>query len=249
MTVADWTESVEAAFERVPFLTDREQALLRRSLNRRHVALAQDLGVPPVERRDSLVAAATAGGLVRVDRANPYYVAGSGGYSVPYLTPDAAASLDSLGARFHALLDAAGLPRYRLVVTSILRSVEDQAALRGRNANAAAGHSSHEYGTTYDVHYSRFAYAEPGPLAPPPPPEALPAFVEVWLREEADREVEQAFARFGTEYPSRLQALLGRALIALEDEGVLVTVMERRQPVFHTTVARRLAETDAPERR
>jgi hypothetical protein len=249
LAVAAWVASVEAAFERVPLLTPREEVLLRRSLNRRHVALGQELGVPPVPGRDSLERVSVARGLVAVDRANPWYVAGRGGASIPYLTPDAAASLDSLGARFHTLLDAAGLPRYRLVVTSLLRSAEDQAALRQRNANAAAGTSSHEHGTTYDLHYRRFALADASLLTPPPPPERIPGFVEGWLREEAEGETHAAFARFAVEYPSRLQALLGRALIALEDEGVLVTVMERGQPVFHITVARRLTETGAAEAR
>jgi hypothetical protein len=249
LAVAAWVASVEAAFERVPLLTAGEEALLRRSLNRRHVALARELGVPPVPGRDSLERVSLARGLVAVDRPSPWHVTGGGGASIPYLTPDAAASLDSLGTRFHALLDAAGLPRYRLVVTSLLRSTEDQAALRRRNANAAAGASSHEYGTTYDVHYRLFAFGDAGLLAPPAPPERLPGFVEAGLREGAARETREAFARFAEAYPSRLQALLGRALIALEDAGVLVTVMERGQPVFHTTAARRLAETGAAEAR
>ena len=42
-------------------------------------------------------------------------------------------------------------------------------------------------------------------------------------------------------YRSRLLSLLGQTIIELEDEGRLLTVMERRQPVFHTTVAQRLA--------
>jgi hypothetical protein len=48
-------------------------------------------------------------------------------------------------------------------------------------------------------------------------------------------------ARLAAEYPSRLDALLGRALVGLEDAGVLVVVRERNQAVYHVTVARRLA--------
>lgn len=243
LEVDAWFEAVEARFTAVPLLSEREQVLLRRSLNARHVALAQDLGVPPVEARDDLVAESRARGLVRVDAPSPYYAAGPTRYSVPYLTPSAAASLDSLGARFHARLDAAGLPHYRFFVTSVLRSTEDQAALQGRNVNAARGHSSHEYATTYDVHYRRFASGSVGRLAPPAPPERVPGFVRAWMRAYAEEQTAEALTRFAAEYPSRLGALLGRALIALEDSGVLVTVMERRQPVFHTTIARELAET------
>src|SRR5690606_31246869 len=207
LEVDAWFEAVEARFTAVPLLSEREQALLRRSLNARHVALAQDLGVPPVEARDDLVAESRARGLVRVDAPSPY--------SVPYLTPSAAASLDSLGARFHARLDAAGLPHYRFFVTSVLRSTEDQAALQGRNVNAARGHSSHEYATTYDVHYRRFASGSAGRLAPPMPPERVPGFVRAWMRAYAEEQTAEALARFAAEYPSRLGALLGRTLIAL----------------------------------
>jgi hypothetical protein len=249
LVVDAWIEGVEEAFERVPLLSAEEEAMLRRALNRRHVALAQDLGIPPVASRDSLALVAQERGLVSVGSPSPYYVAGEARYSIARLTPDAAASLDSLGARFHALLDAAGLPRFRLVVTSVLRSTEDQAALQGRNVNAARGRSSHEYGTTYDVHYRRFAYGDAGRLAPPLPPDNLPGFLRRGLHLRARTAADDAFAALAADYPSRLQALLGRALIGLEDEGVLVTLMERRQTVFHTTVARRLADTGAAKAR
>lgn len=42
-------------------------------------------------------------------------------------------------------------------------------------------------------------------------------------------------------YDERFEAVLGRALIELEDEGVLLALREVRQPCFHVTVARRLA--------
>ena len=230
------------AFEAVPVLTEREEAQLRRSLNRVHVAHAQALGTEPVETRLALEQEAIRRALPRIDGSHPYAVAGSARYSIPVLTPDGAAMLDSIGTRFHAALDSAGLPRYRFTVTSALRSAEDQAALRGVNANAARGRSSHEYGTTVDISYRRFAFTGLGALAIPEPALSLPTFLDRLLMERARQRMEQAFDRAAATQAVRLQALLGRTLIALEDEGVLVTLMERRQPVFHTTVARALAE-------
>lgn len=237
-TVDAFVTDHEDHFLAVPLLSEAEQAQLRRSLNRTHVRLAEALGTEPIAGRDSLAAAAQRRGLVSIAGASPYYTAGRGTYSVPYLVPAAAAMLDTVGVRFHAALDSAGLPRYRFVVTSPLRSSEDQAALRGVNANAAAGHSSHEYGTTVDLTYRRYGFAGLGTLDVPAPKDRLPAFVRRGLIARGERQAREAFAGFAERYRSRLQALLGRALIALEDEGVLVALMERRQPVFHITVAR-----------
>lgn len=241
--VADWLASFEDRFEAIPLLTEEEKRLLRRSRNARHVALAESLGTPPIAAKDSLRAVAEARGLVSVAGPNAYAEMAEATYSIPLLTPSAAASLDSIGARFHDRLREAGLPLYRVVATSLLRSTEDQTALRGRNVNAAAGHSSHEYGTTYDLHYRRFAYGGAGALAPPAPPDQLLDLGEASMRAAAEAMTAEAFAGYAEDYPSRLAALLGRVLIALEDEGVVVTVMERRQPVYHTTVAADLAGT------
>ena len=235
------TERV-AAFDTVPVLTEREETALRRSLNRVHVAHAQTLGTEPVDTRLELEQEAIRRALPRIDASHPYAVAGPARYSIPVLTPDGAAMLDSIGTRFHAALDSVGLPHYRLTVTSALRSAEDQAALRGINANAARGRSSHEYGTTVDISYQRYTFADLGTLAIPEPALSLPAFLDRLLMARARQRAWQVFDHAAATQSARLQALLGRTLIELEDEGVLVTVMERRQPVFHTTVARALTE-------
>ena len=53
---------------------------------------------------------------------------------------------------------------------------------------------------------------------------------------------EQLWAeRAAVRHADALEAELGRALIDLEDEGVLLALREVRQPCFHVTVARRLA--------
>ena len=241
--------AAEAAFERIPLLTDDEIALLRRSRNARHVSTAQALGVEPPRTRaeaDSLVGALD---LVRVET-NALYTVLPARRSVPYLTPSAAASLDSIAVRFRARLAAEGLPPFRFAVSSGWRTAEDQAALRGVNANAAAGRSSHEYATTYDITYNPTRYS-PAPDALPPPPRVdprVPGFLRGTVRAGVVAEQRAALDRLAADYPSRLTAALGRALIDLEDAGVLVTVRERRQPVYHTTVARPLvgggAETD-----
>ena len=237
-----YVADAERAFESIPLLTDAEKAALRRSKNPRHVALAQALGVDPPETRAEADRLVETGALVRIETDTLYAVLPMT-VSLPYLTPSAAAALDSIAVRFRQRLADAGLPPFRFSVSSGLRSAEDQAALRGGNVNAAAGRSSHEYATTYDLSYNPTRYS-PAPDALPPPPrvdDRVPAFLRARARAMLVQEQVDALDQLAADYPSRLTAVLGRVLIELEDEGVLAVVRERRQPVYHVTVARRLA--------
>lgn len=238
-----WESEAEAAFESVELLSDDEIATLRRSRNARHIELAQELGIGPPDTRAEADSLARLYGLAAIETDSLYTVL-PGQYSLPLLTPSAAASLDSIAVRFRDRLSARGLPPFRFAVSSVWRTGADQAALRGVNANAAANRSSHEYGTTYDITYNptRFS-AAPDALRPPPVVDArVPGFLHPMIQERMTEAERRALDRLAADYPSRLTALLGRALVELEDEGVLVVVRERRQPVYHVTLARRLAE-------
>ena len=219
------------AFRAVPLLTDDELALLRRSLNARHVALGESLGVAPA---DSL--GGPAHGLVRVDTV-AFAVVLDGTHSDPLLTPDAARALKRVAAAFRDRLSRAGLPPYRIVATSLFRSAASQAALRRVNTNAAAGRSSHEFGTTFDLSYRRF---EPELAAVYVSPR-VPEFLRETVAWRSRARLVAAHARLAATYPARLDALLGRALIGLEDDGALVALRERNQTVYHVTAARRAA--------
>ncbi len=224
----------EARYLQVPLLSDRQRGLLRRSRNALHVETARRLGVASVAARRDVLGRAAEAGLIRLGD-SPYYWVGNLTYSVPYVTPSAAAVLDSIGVRFQQKLAGYGLPPYQFFVSSVLRTQEDQAALRRVNVNAARSTSSHEFGTTFDLQFRRYRYAG-DPAA------------ELWepaypfLRAELTAGLDAFYRKTAETHASRLLALLGEALIELEDEGLLLTVMERRQPVFHTTVARRLVE-------
>jgi len=230
---------VEAYAERfgaIPLLTADEEAALRRSLNARHVERAQALGVAPPATRAARDRAADS--LVAIDTLRAFVVRRAR-YSAAAVTPSTAASLDSVAAAFGARTRAAGVPGARPTVTSVFRSDEDQAALRLFNTNAAPGTSSHEYATTYDLAYRRFE-----PVTPPAPPVPWSGRTPRWLRPLVEvmlaERWSEAVAGVAADYPSRYDALLGRALIALEDRGVVVVVREQSQPVYHVTLARRL---------
>ena len=224
----------EAAFVAVDSLNDREARLLRRSRNAAHVHAARRLGVSPVATDSAL---AFADGLIPLDGWSPYYAVRRGGKK---LSPDALAALDAIGERFKERLAKAGLPAFRYVVSSAFRTAEHQDRLRGVNANAARGTSSHEFGTTFDIAYRRYRAVSTG-AALHRVPMSLPAVVRVWLAAELD-DAERAWGeRAAVVHAGRLEAELGRALIDLENDGVLLTIREVRQPCYHVTVARRLA--------
>ena len=231
---ADYLEAQEARYLKIGLLTDRQRAQLRRSRNATHVETAQRLGIAPVALRADVLDHADEAGLVDVDVENPYYWVDDLTHSVPYATPDAAAVLDTIGVRFQQKLASFELPPYKFFVTSLLRTEEDQQKLRGVNVNAAQGTSSHEFGTTFDIQFRAYRYA-----GDPASELWEPAFP--FLKDEFAAELAAFYARMEESYRSRLLALLGETMIELEDEGKLITVMERRQPVFHTTVARRFA--------
>jgi len=170
------------------------------------------------------------GKLVSLGDSTEFWVLRKLTHSVPYVTPDARALLLEMGRRFHAKLDSAGLPRYRMKVTSALRSDATQAALRRTNRNASRTVSSHEFGTTIDVSYYRFAV--PARLAADSAKGGAP--VVPWEMESAMLE------KVGKDENLAIQALLGRSIAELREEGKLLVRMENGQTVWHFTVARRM---------
>lgn len=210
-------DSVRAAFRAAGGLGAREISELRRDVNAEQIAIARTLGVRASGAAE-ITRLVKAGRLVALGDSTPYWVLRKMEHSAPYVTPDARAMLVRLGRRFHARLDSLGLPRYRMKVTSALRTDESQTALRRINANASRTVSAHEFGTTVDVSHERFAV--------PAGAGAATAMLEA----------------VGKENSRPLQAELGRALAELRDSGALRVMMEDAQPVYHFTVARRTAE-------
>ena len=221
-------DSVAAAFRKVRVLRWREVWGLRRDVNAEQIAVAQRLGVR-AGGEAAIQRLVKQGKLVPLGDSTEHWVLRKMTHSVPYVTPDARALLVELGRRFHARCDSAGLPRFRMKVTSALRTDETQAELRKTNPNASQTVSAHEFGTTVDVSHERFAVPAPpaeGAAGPPSAPAA-------WEMEaEMLEEVVKVNGR-------PLQALLGRTLIEMRAEGALMVMMEDAQPVYHFTVARR----------
>ena len=220
-------DSVIDALRPVPLMTTAQEETLRRYGNAQHLVRARALGVRPANdaERDQLVAS---GRLVALSDTSQLYALDS---DDEYLVPAALALLENVGRRFQAELAERGLPAYRVIVSSTLRSAEGQAALRRTNPNAAAGTSTHEFGTTMDILYE--GYAAPLDL-PDAYVAAGSAEVASSLDVAARAMLEQAAARKSRE----LMAILGGVLRELQNEGAVYVTIERQQPVYHITVAR-----------
>lgn len=122
-------------------------------LNEKQLAVAQAVGVPPVEDREA--AEKMKKQLVEIAD-NDLYVVADLTHSIPYLIPSAADLLDRIGRNFQDSLSAKGLNPNKLVVSSVLRTEEDVRKLRsGGNINATEN-STHRYGTTFDLSYWRY---------------------------------------------------------------------------------------------
>ena len=224
--VAARGDSVRAAFARARPLGAREVAELRQDVNAEQIATARSLGMR-VSGEAEIRRLVRAGRLVALGDSTEHWILRDMDHSVPYVTPDTRAALAELGRRFHARLDRLGLPRYRVKVTSALRTDETQAELRRINSYASQTVSAHEFGTTVDVSHERFA---------------APAGLEGGEMEA------EALDSIGKEHAKVLQAELGRAIAEMRDEGALHVMMENMQPVYHMTIARRFTPAAAGRR-
>ena len=69
--------------------------------------------------------------------------------------PRAALLLQDIGQAFYDSLYVKGVPLNQMIVTSVLRTMDDVEKLRRRNGNATEN-SCHLYGTTFDICYNRY---------------------------------------------------------------------------------------------
>lgn len=123
-----------------------------RDLNGEQLEAAQRSGVEPVDNRQQAERLKRRLNLVET---NEYYIVDELTHSIPYLTDGAKRLLDDLGRMFQKSLILAGYRPHRFIVTSLLRTRDDVARLRKVNANASRN-SSHMYGTTFDISWSRY---------------------------------------------------------------------------------------------
>lgn len=247
--IAARADSIDEVFKPLPLLTPAQEAALRRHPNRQQVARARTLGIPRPVDAAGLDALVREGRLVALEDSTEHWVVRELDHSAPFVIPDARALLVEIGERFQARLAGMGVPPFRLEVTSVLRTADDQASLRGTNPNAASEVSAHEFGTTVDIAYSGFA-------APARPMAGVRADGQAgfdaagtasgaaggiaWLEPQLGRIAAGTLERVAARRSAELKAVLGHVLREMQAEGKVMVTLERQQPVYHLTVARRL---------
>ena len=230
-SLASYVTRLRSRFEQLREPTSGEENRLRRPATpsyTEHLDRADSLGVPPLDTEAELATHLRTGRLVPlVD--NEFYVVRILEHSKPFVRPVLRERLDEVGRRFQTALADAGLPPYRVTVSSALRTADLQRALARTNRNATSGRSSHEYGASVDLVYTRYALWPTAsdtlqvPFTDPAIPKAQ-RLASRWADDLA-----------GT-YDDRLFGALARVLGEMQDEGLLLVLLEDEQPVFHLTL-------------
>ena len=228
--MAELSDSIDDLLQPVALLRPAEESALRQYGNAQQLARARALGVRPADSTQ-LAQLRAENRLVQLEDSTALWAVRELEHSVPFVTPDTRALLARIAEQFQARLAEMGLPPYRLEVTSVLRTAESQEELRRTNPNAVGGTSTHEFGTTLDIAYSDF----PAPLD-------LDLRVDVsdvsWLEPYVQRIGSVFLERAAARKSRELQAVLGRTLLELQQNGAVYVTLERQQPVFHITLAR-----------
>lgn len=120
--------------------------------NHVHLEAARELGFAPISSQSDILSLSRA--VVKIESCADYYVEPPT-HSFPYLVPEASDLLHEIGRRFNDTLAARGGGEYRIKVTSLLRTPATVRRLSRVNRNATS-ESTHSYGTTFDISYSKF---------------------------------------------------------------------------------------------
>lgn len=121
-------------------------------LNAEHLEVARRIGIRPIRSTADILKINRP--IVEV-KTNENYHIDKLTHSYAFLIPEAAALLDSIGSRFNRKLAAQGGGRYKIKVTSLLRTNESVGRLKKRNVNSTEN-SAHLFGTTFDISYVDF---------------------------------------------------------------------------------------------
>ncbi|MDO4319389.1 MAG: DUF5715 family protein [Bacteroidales bacterium] len=128
---------------------------LRRAFNDSnyiHLETARALGIKPITGDADIWRLSRP--VVKIESCPEYFV-DELTHSYPYLVPEAAGLLSEIGRNFNDSLAARGGGHYRIKVTSVLRTPVTVKRLRRVNRNAVE-ESTHSFGTTFDISYSKF---------------------------------------------------------------------------------------------
>ena len=115
-----------------------------------HLMAAQSFNMSAVESFDDIDNLVLAKKLVAVPEVGNGYTIEKLTHSKAYLNPRTKTVLEKIATKFFEENNVT------MTVTSLTRSEESQASLRRVNSNAAKGESSHNYGASFDLSYTKF---------------------------------------------------------------------------------------------
>ncbi len=154
LTIADDVEGTGnvQAKEIIYYTKLMNYAKVFNDLNEAHLNIARKLGLSSIPETRAEVEDSH---LVKIED-DDYLMIEPLRYSMPYLTKGGAAELNRIARAFSDSLASKGFPKYRLRVTSLLRTKEDVNRLRRSGNPNASENSAHCYGTTFDITYTNF---------------------------------------------------------------------------------------------
>jgi len=171
----------------------------------------------PLETREA--AEAVTQGLTFIKSCDAYTV-DSLEYSIPFLTSAAEALVRNIGEAFRDSVREAGLGEYRIIVTSVLRTVEDVTRLRASGNRNAVPNSTHCFATTFDLSYERFYRL---------------ASADEWMNAVRDP---HDVADISYADPEALTNILAGIVTRLRSVGRCFAIFERGENCIHITVRR-----------
>lgn len=139
-------------FSKYPGVTPFE--LVYNDSNKYQYAAGERIGITPI--RSLAEAYFVNRPLVQIN-SGQYYTIQPLTHSIPYLVPEAAKLLETIGKNFQDSLKSKNLGNHKFYVTSLLRSAQSVKSLRRVNRNATDS-STHQLGTTFDLAYSSFEF-------------------------------------------------------------------------------------------
>jgi hypothetical protein len=149
-------------------------------LNETQLLAAHQIGIAPISSREE--AEKKLNKLKEIKDCNLYTV-DSLTNSVPFLVNKAANLLDTIAVNFQDSLVKKNAPKYRLFITSILRTHDDIKKLHQKNGNSTLN-SAHLFGTTFDVAYTRYEKLDPEHELTDVPEDKLKAVLAEVLRDK-----------------------------------------------------------------
>ena len=115
-----------------------------------HLMAAESFSIPIIKSFDDIEGLVVTKKLVAVPEEGNGYTIEKLTHSKAFLNIRAKSVLEKIASKFFEENNAT------ITVTSLTRSEESQASLRRVNSNAAKGDSSHNYGASFDLSYTKF---------------------------------------------------------------------------------------------